>query len=444
MTIFLSFNVCNFYKRKMKCQIISIGNELLLGDTVNTNASWIGQFLAQHGVEVAQVHTISDDLRLIKDTILQGLSQFDLVITTGGLGPTHDDLTKKAVREIFEAGLVIHQPTLDFIREVFKKRNIPFTRSNYLQAEVPDNCEVLFNKLGTAPGMWFEKDGHRLAILPGVPFEMKQMMQHQVLPRIEVVTGGSGQYTSRYLLTAGVGESTLTDQIIGDLNSFFNESVSVAYLPGLQGVRIRITGRGDSREQTMDRIATVADFIYKRAGEFIVGEGKELTLSGAVGNLLREHSLTIATAESCTGGMLADQLTNIPGSSNYMLGGVIAYANSVKTKLLGVDENDLSSYGAVSKPVALQMAKEAAKRIGADVGVSTTGIAGPGGGTPDKPVGTVWIGYWSRDRHFALKTLFTNDRIINKERSVAVALETVRRTALGVETMPYGLKPHIA
>lgn len=431
------------YKQNMKCQIISIGNELLLGDTVNTNVSWLGRFLAQHGVEVVRSHTISDDLNLIKRTIRQGLDQSDLVITTGGLGPTHDDLTKQAVQEIFEAGLVVHQPTLDFIKSVFKKRNIPFTRSNYQQAEVPDNCEVLFNKQGTAPGMWFEEGSHRLAVLPGVPFEMKHLMQHQVLPKIKAVTEGSERYISEYIVTAGIGESTLSDHIIGSLENFLREEgLTVAYLPGLQGVRIRITSRGNDEQQAAGRIAPVREYIYNKAGEYIIGEGEGFTLSEAVGHVLRKQNMTIATAESCTGGMLADQLTNVPGSSDYMLGGVIAYANGVKTGLLGVNEEDLAAYGAVSKPVALQMAEQVARRLGADVGISTTGIAGPGGGTPDKPVGTVWIGCWSHNRHFALKTIFTNHRIINKERSVAVALDTVRRTILGMKTMPYGLKPH--
>ncbi len=437
-------NIHNIYNYKMKCQIISIGNELLLGDTVNTNASWLGRFLAQHGVEVTQTYTISDDLGLIKHTIRQGMDQADLIITTGGLGPTHDDLTKQAVQEIFGAGLVVHQPTLDFIKSVFKKRNIPLTESNYQQAEVPDNCEVLFNKQGTAPGMWFEEDNRYLAVLPGVPFEMQHLMQHQVLPKIKAAPGDREQFVSRYIVTAGIGESTLSDQIIGKLDNFLSEKISVAYLPGLQGVRIRITGRGNSQAEAIDYIEPVRSHIYQRAGTYIIGEGEAFTLSEAVGRALQKQKASIATAESCTGGMLADQLTNIPGSSNYMRGGVIAYANSVKTGLLGVREEDLSAYGAVSKAVALQMAEGVARQLGADVGVSTTGIAGPGGGTAEKPVGTVWIGYWSHNHHFALKTLFTNDRIINKERSVAVALETVRRTILGIETMPYGLKPQTA
>lgn len=427
----------------MKCQIISIGNELLIGDTVNTNASWLGQFMTENGIAVSRVHTISDDFGLIRSTIERSLAEAELVITTGGLGPTHDDVTKKAVAELFGAEMVIHEPTLNFVKRIFEKRNIPFSKSNYYQAEVPVNCEVLFNKQGTAPGMWFESEGSFLAVLPGVPFEMKELMNDQVLPRISEMTNGSEHRYSRYILTAGVGESTLSDEIIGELGPLMNEEVSVAYLPSPQGTRIRISAYGHSRREVDGLIEPIAQHIYERAGEVIVGEGKELTLSEAVGKLLREQGVTIASAESCTGGLLSDTLTNIPGSSDYLMGGMVTYSNRSKVELLGVDEATLESRGAVSREVALQMARKVADRFGTDIGISTTGIAGPGGGSAEKPVGTVWIGYWSKDAHFALHALFTNNRLINKERSVAVAIETVRRSVSGIITMPYGLKPHL-
>ena len=429
---------------RMKCQIISIGNELLIGDTINTNASWMGTFLTSHGVEVTRVHTISDDLELLKSVIKQSMSEADLVITTGGLGPTHDDITKKAVAELFDAEMKEHQPTLDFIKKMFEKRGLTFSKSNYAQAEVPENAEVLFNKQGTAPGMWFEESGSRLAVLPGVPYEMKALMQHQILPKIEAIVQGNSKRFSRYILTAGVGESSLSDQVIGDLSEYLSNNVSVAYLPSPLGNRIRISANGSSTEEVEADIDKVANHIYKKAAKIIVGEGKGLTLAEGLGNLLREKGLTIATAESCTGGMLSDIITNIPGCSDYMMGGMISYSNEAKIDLLGVSEQSLDDGGAVSKAVALEMAKGVAKKFNSNIGVSTTGIAGPGGGSEEKPVGTVWIGYWSKDRHFALKALFTNDRLINKERSVSVALEMVRRTLTNVDTMPYGLKPHFA
>lgn len=422
--------------------IITIGHELLIGDTVNTNASWIGQQLTDLGLEVVQIQTVGDDEQRLRDAIERGRSDADLLITTGGLGPTHDDITKKVVAELTGARMVVHEPTLKFIKKVFEKRNIPFTESNYQQAEVLDKAEVLFNKQGTAPGMWLHEDGVYIGILPGVPQEMKHLMREKILSKIGDLTEGRSQRFSRYLLTAGIGESTLSDRVIGSLGDYLDGEVAVAYLPSPQGVRIRVSAFGRDKSRVGKKLDAVCEHIYTQAGKYIVGEGKELTLSEGLGRLLRERHLSIAAAESCTGGLLMDTLTDIPGSSDYIAGGVVAYANRIKTNLLGVDEKDLATFGAVSKTVALQMAEAAGRRLEADIGVSTTGIAGPGGGTPEKPVGTVWIGYWSGERHFAIRALLTNDRLINKERSVAIALETVRRTLLDIEPMPYGLEIH--
>ncbi|MDX1586568.1 MAG: competence/damage-inducible protein A [Balneolaceae bacterium] len=421
--------------------IISIGNELLIGDTVNTNASWLGRFLTGQGVEVLRIHTISDNLSIVRDTIEESLAAADIVISTGGLGPTHDDVTKKAVAMLFDADMVIHKPTLGFIKKIFEKRNIPFSKSNYEQAEVPANAEVLFNKQGTAPGLWFEEHDSLLAVLPGVPYEMKELINHKVRPKLEKLTGGNEKRYSRYLLTAGVGESTLSDTIIGNLDAYINDNLSVAYLPSPQGTRIRISGYGHSEDEVESHMQPVVDHIYDKASHLIVGEGKELTLSEALGDLLRNRELTLAIAESCTGGHIANSVTDIAGSSDYFLGGMVSYSNRAKVELLNVREDDLDKFGAVSKEVAMQMAQGVASRFNADYGISTTGIAGPGGGTEEKPVGTVWIGFWSKDDHFAVRALFTNDRLINKERSSAVALEIVRRKVRGINELPYDLKP---
>lgn len=424
--------------------IISIGNELLIGDTVNTNASWLGKFLTEQGIEVLRIHTISDNLTLVKNTIAESLGEAEIVITTGGLGPTHDDVTKKAVQKLFNVEMVVHKPTLAFIKKIFEKRNIPFSKSNYEQAEVPANAEVLFNEQGTAPGLWFDEGDSYLAVLPGVPFEMKGLMKDKVKLKLGILTGGNEKRFSRYILTAGVGESTLSDNLIGDLDPYLNDHLSIAYLPGPRGARIRISGYGSSEEEVNKYIEPVVKHIYDKASEFIVGEGKDFALSEAVGDLLREHSLSLAIAESCTGGLVADSITNVAGSSDYFLGGMVTYSNNAKIELLNVHKKDIENYGAVSKAVALQMAKGTAGKFGADIGISTTGVAGPGGGTKEKPVGTVWIGYWSKDSHFAVKALFTKDRLINKERSTAVALDIVRRKILGFKSLPYELKPHFA
>ncbi len=428
----------------MLCQIISIGNELLIGDTVNTNASWMGQLLTESGIEVTQIHTIGDDLETVKQILESALAASDLVITTGGLGPTHDDITKKAVTELFDCGLVVDEEILKFIKKIFKKRNIPFSKSNYHQAEVPDCCDVLFNKQGTAPGMWFDRGESKLAVLPGVPFEMKYLMNEKVMPKIREINGNIERRHSRYIVTAGIGESTLSDEIIGDLSGVLNQDVSVAYLPSPQGTKIRISARGSTQKEIEKRLSPVADLIHAKAGDFIIGEGKEFVLAEAVGNLLHEQNLWLAIAESCTGGYVANAVTDIPGSSRYLKGGVIAYSNDIKISRLGVSSKVLESAGAVSKEVALQMAKGVTDRLDADIGISTTGIAGPGGGSKEKPVGTVWMGFWINGEHFALQTRFTNDRLINKERTAAVVLETVRRSILNIDEMPYGLKKQTA
>jgi nicotinamide-nucleotide amidase len=380
----------------------------------------------------------------MKEVLEVALSSADLVIATGGLGPTHDDITKKAVTELFGCELVLDESILTFIKKVFKKRNIPFSESNYHQAEVPDCCEVLFNTQGTAPGMWFDRGKVKLAVLPGVPHEMKHLMNEKVLPKVRAINGETEFRRSHYLTTAGIGESTLSDNVIGSLDEVLPEGTSVAYLPSPQGTRIRISAFGSSEQEISDRIEPVRKYIQQKAGNLIIGEGKDFSLAKAVGAVLREHGLWVAAAESCTGGYLANAITDIPGSSDYMKGGIISYANEVKVNQLGVSPVDLEKEGAVSRLVALQMAKGVAAHLNTEIGISTTGIAGPGGGTEEKPVGTVWIGFWSKDQHFAVKARFTNDRLINKERTAAVALEIIRRSVLDIKEMPYGLKKYPA
>lgn len=424
----------------MQAQLISIGNELLIGDTINTNASWMGQFLNELGIEVTKVHTISDDADLIKETIKSSMQASDLVIATGGLGPTHDDITKTSIADLFGVELVKNEEVDEYVRELFKSRNIPFSESNAWQAMVPENCEVLFNKAGTAPGMWFHEFDCYLAVLPGVPYEMKYLMKRRVASKLRNVSDNVGYIHTEYLKIAGIGESTLSDTILGDLSGFLTNGVSLAFLPSFGQVTLRITGKGATKEAASEHAQKLIDFIRQKTAPFIYGETKEASISESVGELLKARGLKIATAESCTGGLVANKITDISGSSAYMLGGVIAYANEVKAQQLGVLEEDLNSVGAVSKQVALQMAKGVASHLNADIGISTTGIAGPGGGSAEKPVGTVWIGFYSSEQHFAVKALFTKDRLVNKERTAVIALEIIRRVLIGVEELPYSLK----
>ncbi|MBO6795469.1 MAG: competence/damage-inducible protein A [Balneolaceae bacterium] len=428
----------------MIAQIISIGNELLIGDTVNTNASWMGQFLNDLGIDVQRVHTISDDKHVIADTIKQSMAESDLVITTGGLGPTHDDITKTTIAELFGVEMRQDEAVLSYIKELFASRNIPFSESNAWQAMVPENCEVLFNKAGTAPGMWFHEQDCFLAVLPGVPYEMKYLMKRRVAEKLREQTKAIGFIHTEYLKTAGIGESTLSDHVLGDLSDFLNDHVSMAFLPSFGQVTLRITGKGDSKEEAISNSAKLIELIREKAGKYIYGDDKDHTLSERVGAILSEQNKTIATAESCTGGLIASTITDVAGSSVYMLGGVVSYANEVKVNELGVDPKHIKTVGAVSKEVALQMAKGVAEKLGADIGISTTGIAGPGGGTAEKPVGTVWIGFYSNEQHFAVKALLTKDRLVNKQRTTVMALELIRRILSGIEELPYALTKETA
>lgn len=430
-----------FSDRMKKAHIISIGNELLIGDTVNTNASLIGSMLTEWGFYVEQVFTIPDSYTLISSCARKSIETADLTIITGGLGPTHDDITKKALADFFGSKLIENSKVLKHVQSIFEKRGFLFSKVNAEQALVPDNCEVLFNIQGTAPGMWFEHKGRYLAVLPGVPHEMKYLMEEKVQQKVAENFPGQEVWQTEYFKTAGVPESTLSDQI-GDLSEYVNKGVGIAYLPNAGGVTIRISASGKSEFDANKKLVVLRNVVRERAGGALFGTGKDVSLAEVTGDLLRDKIWTIASAESCTGGLLSSMLTDVAGSSDYVEGGIVTYSNRLKIQELGVKEADLNRVGAVSKEVALQMAKGAALKYSTNIGVSTTGIAGPGGGTKAKPVGTVWMGFWINGDHFALHTVFTKNRLINKQRTVLVVLDTVRRYLLNQNSFPYNLQPH--
>lgn len=423
-----------------KAHIISIGNELLIGDTVNTNASWLGRSLSGLGFFVEQVYTIPDDYTLVKSRIAESLEQCSLTVVTGGLGPTHDDITKKAVADLFGAKMIRNEAVLGHVKSIFARRKYVFSAANAEQAMVPENCEVLFNDLGTAPGMWFEKEEHYLVVLPGVPYEMQHLMNEKVRPKVLGLFPDQEVWVTEYFKTAGIPESMLSDEL-GNLEEFVNNGIGVAFLPNPGGVTLRISTSGSNNGEANERLKRVRERVQAKAGDFIFTKGRDTTLAEVVGEILAQKGRTLAVAESCTGGLLSNSITDIAGSSRYMAGGVIAYSNAVKISHLGVSGHSLETEGAVSKIVALQMAKGVAEKMGADIGLSTTGIAGPGGGTGQKPVGTVWMGFWISGNHFALHSVFTGNRLVNKERTVMVVLETLRRYLLGIPGFPYNLKP---
>lgn len=432
-----------FQSDMRKAHIISIGNELLIGDTVNTNASWLGGMLTESGFYVERIFTLPDEYTAIQNQVDSSFQTADVTIVTGGLGPTHDDITKKAVAGLLDCAMVRNDKVYHHVKKIFETRQYVFTRANADQALVPELCEVLFNKQGTAPGMWFQKEGRYLAVLPGVPHEMKYLVKEEVKPRLAKCLPGGEVSVTEYFKTAGIPESTLSDQV-GSLDEFVNNGVAVAYLPGAAGVTIRISASARDGDTAAGKLEKLKQVIVQRAGDSLYGHGKDFRLAETVGAILSEKKLTLAVAESCTGGLLANSITDIPGSSEYMLGGMITYSDEMKIRHLNVSEEDIKYVGAVSKKVALQMARGVAEKCSARIGLSATGIAGPGGGTKQKPVGTVWMGFWIEGKHFALKTVFTNDRLLNKERTVMVILDTLRRQLLGLESFPYHLKPQFA
>lgn len=428
----------------MKAHVITIGNELLIGDVDNTNASWIGRFLTENGIRCNKIITAGDDSGLIIDEVDASMKQADLTVLTGGLGPTHDDVTKNALAEYFNEAFECHRPTLEHIQKMFRERNLPFTESNREQADVLASSEVLFNPRGTAPGMWLSKQGHYIAVLPGVPSEMRYLMQQEVLPRIRRHLGHLESYHARYFHIAGVGESTLSDMNIGDMQKVASQDVSLAYLSGDHNLTLRVSCYAPDEQEAEALLQPAVNHIRDKAGALIFSEEKQAHLGQAVGRRLMEKKLQLAVAESCTGGYISNHLTDVSGSSGYFRGGILAYSNKVKVDQLGVAPESLDKEGAVSKPVALQMARNVAERLEAGIGLSITGVAGPDGGTEQKPVGTIWIGYWSEQDHFALPYRLFKDRLVNKQKSAMVALEVVRRRLAGLQTMPYSVEPHFS
>lgn len=423
-----------------KAWILSIGNELLIGDTINTNASWLGQFLTRQGFRVTEVRTISDDPDRIRETIREGREKADLVISTGGLGPTHDDITKKVVADLFGYPMITDEALLAKLKDRFERRGLAFTPSNAEQALVPDGARVLRNEKGTAPGLWFTNGGGAVVLLPGVPREMKHLMETGVQEAIaETFDGLEVRYT-HYLKTAGEAESHLSDEIIGDLSEYLAHGPTLAYLPSPAGVVLRLEHLAETLEEAKAGMDPLLNHLRKRGEGRIYAEDRQTPLAQVLGERLMERGWLVSVAESCTGGHIGDELTNVPGSSRWFEGGIISYSNEVKMEMLGVRKVDIETHGAVSMPVALQMARGVADRLGSRVGISATGIAGPDGGTEEKPVGTVWIGFFIDGESFALQTHFTGDRRQNKIRTATVAIETLRRVLSGVEVLPYGLK----
>jgi len=407
--------------------IISIGDELLIGQVQNTNASWMAEKLNQKAIPINRIISVSDKWKAINDALTDSTLSAKLVLVTGGLGPTKDDLTKEAICDFFGSKLVLKQEVLDHVRDFFAKRGRELTESNSKQAMLPDNCEVVHNSQGTAPGMHFEKDGTHFVFMPGVPFEMKAIMTEWVIPYFSKHCKVK-PLAQKTVLTSGLGESFLADRI-SDWENALPENTSLAYLPSPGRVRLRISVKSDYQEDADNQLQKHIADLQNIIPEFIFGYDNDL-LEEVIGNLLKNASKTISIAESCTGGMIAEKLTSIAGSSAYFKGGVVAYANEIKANVLKVDPALIEENGAVSEEVACAMAEGVRKLMQTDIAISTTGIAGPDGGTEEKPVGTVWIAMATEDGVSANKYQFGNQRQRNINWTVQTALNTVRKSLI--------------
>ena len=372
----------------MKAQIITIGDEILIGQIVDTNAAYISRALNSVGVVVTERLSIGDDRDRIIEALDTSLSQCDMVITTGGLGPTKDDITKKTLAEYFNSELVRDKEVYAHVKKMLEERGIEFNELNQGQALVPACCTVLPNMKGTAPGMWFERDGKVVVSLPGVPFEMEALMQEEVLPRL-AEHFSLKQIVHRTMITTGLAESMLAKRIEAWENTL-PPYIKLAYLPSPSQVRLRLSAYEVDGRKVGEEIDRLFSQLEKIIPQYVVGYQNE-SIYTSVHKMLLRKGLTLATAESCTGGAIAAHFTSQAGASGYFLCGVVSYSNEAKHNVLGVDMSDIERYGAVSRPVVEQMAEGARRISGADYAVATSGIAGPTGGTPDKPVGTVWM-----------------------------------------------------
>jgi nicotinamide-nucleotide amidase len=406
-------------------ELLTIGDEILYGQIVDTNSQWMSIALSNAGIKVIRKTTVGDQEDEILNAFMEAEKRADIVLITGGLGPTSDDLTKPCLARYFDCGLKIHEEALAEVTEFFKSRGRELTEVNRQQAALPVCCEKITNRLGTAPAMWFDRNGKVFVSMPGVPHEMKTIMTEIVIPKLRQRFSPPAIH-HRVIRTAGLGESMLAEKI-ADWENNLPPNIRLAYLPGLGEVRLRLTAIGESLPDMEKETAMLTEKLKERVGQYIYGYGED-PLEVVIGNLLRQKKITLAVAESCTGGYLSHLITSVPGSSDYFLGGVIPYSNELKIAQLGVSPASLAEHGAVSEPVVLEMARLVRKQFHADIGVATSGIAGPGGGTAEKPVGTVWIAYADKDQTVARKLQLSKDRMVNIKASTVAVLNLLRLT----------------
>ncbi|MGE5498314.1 MAG: competence/damage-inducible protein A [Syntrophothermus sp.] len=414
----------------MQAHILTIGDEILIGQTINTNAAYIGAELTRIQVNIGGMSVVGDNKDIILSEFKKVFDNNDIVIVTGGLGPTHDDITKTCIAEFFETELLQDDDVLEDVRKVFEKRGIPMPKINETQALVPVGSRVIRNIRGTAPGIWLERNKKIFVALPGVPHEMKAMIDNDIIPNLmRLQTGKPAFRRIKNLLSTGISESALFERL-GSIEELLG-GAQMAFLPSQFGVKMRITVEGNSEENAIDKLYEIEQKIRSHAGRYIYGTEDD-TLEAVVARLLTERGLTLAVAESCTGGHIANRLTNIAGSSAFFERGIVTYSNAAKVELLEVNEDTIAENGAVSLEVARQMAEGVKSISGTDIGLSVTGILGPGGATKEKPVGLVYVGICDEKVCSGRQFRFSEDRLLNKDRASQAALDLLRRFLLGI------------
>ena len=413
----------------MKAEIITIGDEILIGQIVDTNSAWMGKKLNEVGIDVVQITSVSDKDSAIYEALAQAEKRAEVVLITGGLGPTKDDITKKVLCDFFDTKLVRNTEILHKLDAWFKNRGREMTTMNECQADLPEHCSILPNRMGTASGMWFERSSVIFISMPGVPYEMKCIMEEEALPRL-VQLGRTDQVVHRTLLTAGLPESILA-QRIEDLEAQLPPHLKLAYLPRPGMVRLRLTAKGPKNIDFSKDLQSHGDAIRERLADVIFGEGDQ-TLTSVIGDLLLQENARVGLAESCTGGFLSSLFVEVPGSSRYYEGSVVVYSYELKSKFIGVKTETLMQYGAVSEEVVKEMALGTQHEMGVAYSIAISGIAGPDGGTPDKPVGTVWMAVAGPNGVVTHRGSYGNVRALNIERSAMHALYLLWKMLQGI------------
>lgn len=412
---------------KIEARIVTIGDEILIGQIVDTNSAWIGNLFNNNGIKVKEIVSISDNIDNIVTTLNSSLDDVQITIVTGGLGPTKDDITKLAFCKLFGCELKEDKGVSVFLREYLASKGLPFNELNISQAFIPEVCSVVHNFNGTAPGMWAERNGNVIVSLPGVPYEMKALVSNGVLPKLKK-SFSLGDITHKTVYTFGMAESVLAEKIEG-WETALPKSLHLAYLPNHNGVRLRLSDYDSNGEDALKMIDCEFDKLKHILGDVILGVDAE-TVEVSLSRLLFENSSTLSVAESCTGGEISSRITALEGASEYYLGGVCSYSNSVKIDVLGVNSGDIEKFGAVSDTVACQMAEGVRRITGSTYSIATTGLAGPTGGSVEKPVGTVWFAIATPEGVFSQMKRFGALRVPNIDRASSYAIDMLRNHIL--------------